>query len=260
MRSETLHLLLEHLQHVKTSREFEDWVRIHLRRYVPHAAILGTFGRLYGVGSVPTHRLGVDFPLNLAEAMKDRFGAIDDPFVCEWFQTEKTRFVEFTGNNSDCAADEGWQVILRGHGVSSILVFGVLDRGSKRFALFQMLNPKEGGSLEMTRLVSELSGPLAKCCWQMFGSRAIASIRKSVGHPTISLTQTELQIVEFLAMGMSNKEIARRRGVSSSTVKTQVSRTGAKLGASRRSEMVAIGMSMLSMLPAQGSISYGDQE
>jgi hypothetical protein len=48
---------------------------------LPHAAFLGTTGRLLQSGIVPTHRTAVDFPLNIIEELKNRAGIVDDPFV-----------------------------------------------------------------------------------------------------------------------------------------------------------------------------------
>jgi DNA-binding CsgD family transcriptional regulator len=251
--------LLDGLRDVLTSADFENWVRTRLRRHVGHAALLGTFGKLYGLGSVSTHRVGVDFPLNLIEAMKDRFGAIDDPLVCDWFESGKLKYVDVSSENG-CKLPEHWQMILRRYGMRSMLVFGLLDHRVKRFALFQLYNVPNGGSGEVTSLIAAIVSTMAEIGWGVFDSLPAVSPRRVVGHPTVALTKTELQIVEYLSMGLSNKEIAKRRGVSSSTVKTQVSRTGAKLGATRRAEIVAIGIGMLASLPAQGVISYDDYD
>ena len=254
---EKIDLLFADLEIISTSSEFEDWVKLRLREVLPHAAFLGTFGRLYGVGSVPTHRVGVDFPLNLAEEMKDKFGAIDDPMVCRWFVSGKLTFKEIPAQPKE-VGDDRWEKTLRKYGITSMLVCGLLDHHAKRFALFQICNLRDEGKSSLLQLVSQLVERMAVVGWKMFDSRSVTPSRRLFGHPTVALTSTEIRIIEFLSLGLSNKEIARRRGVSSSTIKTQVSRTGAKLGATRRAEIVAVGMSMLSSLPSQGLINYDD--
>ncbi len=52
------------------------------------------------------------------------------------------------------------------------------------------------------------------------------------------LTPRELEMLEFMAAGLSNKEIAERAFVSENTVKTHASRVLEKLGAARRTQAI----------------------
>lgn len=58
---------------------------------------------------------------------------------------------------------------------------------------------------------------------------------------TLGLTPRELEILERIAEGLSNKEIAERLFVSENTVKTHSSRVFDKLGAKRRTQAVQRG-------------------
>ena len=57
----------------------------------------------------------------------------------------------------------------------------------------------------------------------------------------IGMTRRELEILELIAEGLSNREIAERAFVSESTVKTHSSRVFEKLGAKRRTQAVQLG-------------------
>jgi DNA-binding CsgD family transcriptional regulator len=57
----------------------------------------------------------------------------------------------------------------------------------------------------------------------------------------LSITPRELQILDLIAKGMSNREIAEKLFVSESTVKTHSSRLFDKLSAKRRTQAVQIG-------------------
>ena len=57
----------------------------------------------------------------------------------------------------------------------------------------------------------------------------------------IGLTKRELEILELIAAGLSNREIAERVFVSENTVKTHSSRVFEKLGARRRTQAVQLG-------------------
>jgi two-component system, NarL family, response regulator LiaR len=57
----------------------------------------------------------------------------------------------------------------------------------------------------------------------------------------LSITRRELEILELIAQGMSNREIAEKLFVSENTVKTHSSRVFDKLGAKRRTQAVQMG-------------------
>jgi len=61
---------------------------------------------------------------------------------------------------------------------------------------------------------------------------------------SLGLTPRELEILQLIADGLSNREIAGRIGVSENTVKTHSSRVFDKLGARRRTQAVQLGKSM----------------
>jgi ATP/maltotriose-dependent transcriptional regulator MalT len=58
---------------------------------------------------------------------------------------------------------------------------------------------------------------------------------------SLGITPRELEILELIAAGLSNKEIADRAFVSENTVKTHSSRVFDKLGARRRTQAVQLG-------------------
>jgi ATP/maltotriose-dependent transcriptional regulator MalT len=57
----------------------------------------------------------------------------------------------------------------------------------------------------------------------------------------LGITKRELEILELIAGGLSNREIAQQLFVSENTVKTHSSRLFVKLGAKRRTQAVQIG-------------------
>ena len=57
----------------------------------------------------------------------------------------------------------------------------------------------------------------------------------------LGITRRELEILQLIAEGMSNREIAEKLFVSENTVKTHSSRLFDKLGAKRRTQAVQLG-------------------
>jgi NarL family two-component system response regulator LiaR len=70
------------------------------------------------------------------------------------------------------------------------------------------------------------------------GKPFIADERK---REDLGITRRELEILELIAQGMSNREIAEKLYVSENTVKTHSSRVFDKLGARRRTQAVQMG-------------------
>ena len=57
----------------------------------------------------------------------------------------------------------------------------------------------------------------------------------------LGITARELEVLELMAQGLSNREIAEKLFVSENTVKTHSSRVFDKLGAKRRTQAVQLG-------------------
>jgi DNA-binding NarL/FixJ family response regulator len=62
--------------------------------------------------------------------------------------------------------------------------------------------------------------------------------RNDRARSTLGISDRELEVLELLAAGRSNKEIARRLDVSPNTVKTHVAKLYEKLEARRRTEAI----------------------
>jgi len=65
-------------------------------------------------------------------------------------------------------------------------------------------------------------------------------VRDQAKLESLGITPRELEILELIAVGLSNREIAGRLFVSENTVKTHLSRVFEKLGARRRTQAVQL--------------------
>jgi DNA-binding CsgD family transcriptional regulator len=70
------------------------------------------------------------------------------------------------------------------------------------------------------------------------GARAEPFRRNAAAARSLGLSPRELEIIEALATGESNKEMARRLGISPNTVKTHIARVYDKLEVQRRVQAV----------------------
>ncbi len=69
-------------------------------------------------------------------------------------------------------------------------------------------------------------------------SRSASSAPRDPGLADEPLTPREIQVLELLAEGLSNKAIAARLGISDQTVKFHVASVSGKLGAANRTDAV----------------------
>jgi len=74
---------------------------------------------------------------------------------------------------------------------------------------------------------------------RVFGARPARFDGNPQAVASLGISARELKVLEELAAGRSNKEIAARLGVSPNTVKTHVARLFEKLGAKRRTDAIA---------------------
>ena len=86
--------------------------------------------------------------------------------------------------------------------------------------------------------------------------RARQTRKSVVARPRDELTARERSIVEFIARGRSNKEIARELGIAPETIKTHLKRIFQKLSAETRAQAVvrAQSLGVLKSIPAQAAI------
>ena len=98
------------------------------------------------------------------------------------------------------------------------------------------------GALMKTASNDQLASAIRKV---VAGGRVItAEISKSlrVDPPVTDLTPRQLEILQSVTRGLTNEDIAQQFGITSSGVKQHLSTVFAKLGASSRSEAVAIAL------------------
>ncbi|MAK61536.1 MAG: helix-turn-helix transcriptional regulator [Ponticaulis sp.] len=78
---------------------------------------------------------------------------------------------------------------------------------------------------------------------RVFASHGTKEADAEPGNPkaqaALGISARELEVLELLASGLSNKEIARKLNISPNTIKTHITRLLEKLDASRRTEAIA---------------------
>ena len=108
-----------------------------------------------------------------------------------------------------------------------------IARGAQRAETYDELLARaaHGGARFETHLVARFAAP------HLRGRQTSAAVKRD--EPREPLTAREHEILELLAAGLTNREIAQRLIVSARTVETHVARVTGKLGVSSRARAVA---------------------
>jgi len=149
--------------------------------------------------------------------------------------------------DAELAADEGMSVVdtLKTRAASRVLLI------AERAAHMQVESALEAGADGYTLkdiTIDELEAALRRIAsgdtvLHPDAASAVARHIASNGRDKAStLTPRQREILRLLALGLENKQIARRLGIGVHTVKTHVSRVLGKLGATSRTEAVVFAL------------------
>jgi DNA-binding CsgD family transcriptional regulator len=134
------------------------------------------------------------------------------------------------------------------YGLAAGLLIAALKWAEYRFLVVEHSVEIYGGLIAATfavlgiwlgqKLSNKLHAPMVNQTSVPAGS-SVTPDQKKAGD--LGITPRELDILELIAKGMSNREIAEKLYVSENTVKTHSSRVFGKLGAKRRTQAVQLG-------------------
>jgi two-component system, NarL family, response regulator LiaR len=114
------------------------------------------------------------------------------------------------------------------------LVQGALQAGAIGYLLKNISADELAGAIRAAHAGRPTLAPEA--------AQVLIQASRQPAQPRYDLTEREQEVLELLAQGMSNNEIADRLVVSRSTVKFHVSSILSKLGVSSRTEAVALAL------------------
>nr|BBH93900.1 DNA-binding response regulator [Thermogemmatispora argillosa] len=133
---------------------------------------------------------------------------------------------------------------------------GYLLKGAPREEIFRAVRvTMEGGSLLQPVVASKLLRQVVQQQSASGSAPAQSGEPSSATYPYEPLTERELEVLRLLAQGMPNKEIAARLVISERTAKFHVSSIMNKLGATNRTEAVALA-AQRGLITLQGNPSW----
>lgn len=120
----------------------------------------------------------------------------------------------------------------------SFLIHGsVITENKILFLIFSSAGWKEEGA--MKRIISKLMEPMAETIQRLAEPHDVGTNSESTPSE-VRLTAREIEIINWLVEGQTNKEIARSLGTSPNTVRNQIARLAQKSGARNRAQLAAL--------------------
>ena len=108
--------------------------------------------------------------------------------------------------------------------------------------IYRALEAGAQGYLFKDMLRTEMIKTLRAVCQGQRSIPPTVAARLAEHTPRIELTARELEVLEYMAKGLRNKEIAFAIGTAEGTVKVHITNIMAKLGAADRTDAVTIGL------------------
>ena len=227
-REQLLGFIAACLAPVNSYDDFRAIVRQHVRPLLPHRMALIGIGRTLLGNVFIDHLIPVDFPEQLATHLNRRSSLTERPVIEHWLNTGRPVLIERGHNFHLLSGLERWEN--ETFQLGSLAIHGQLDMSGRMasyycFCQIEELSDKCATILEL--IIPHLQVALMK-----------AHVAESSGKNSPLLTRKEQEILQWIVMGKTNREIACILEKSELTVRNQVHCILRKLNAATRSEAV----------------------
>lgn len=118
-----------------------------------------------------------------------------------------------------------------------------------QFPLLSPPPPNPGVARKATLSVAPCDGHA-----QAIAAYEAVTVRKAMSRSNPDLTPRELDVLAFLPLGKTNREIAAELHLSEGTVKQHLRSTYKKLGVSNRTEAAMVGLGIFSLVAGLGEL------
>ena len=237
---ETL-LLAQIAEQTLHSNSVDDITRLieeDLQRILPHQMMIGGVGYIRGREVLPLAVVSENFPNSYLREVLSEEGYVRSPFVSWWIRERKPMLVNM--NESPTHIDPLTRQRLTRYRISNFVAYGQTDFPGVTGTYFWFANvaeraePKHGRILEF--VVPHLHAALTRL--------AIENKRAGRRAPAPRLTPKELEVLQLIYEGNSNKDISDALAISLMTVKNHTKNLYTKMQVKSRSEAIVKGIEL----------------
>lgn len=223
--------------HINTQEQFFQWTQNELQRVFPHEKLVCGIGRLSKKGAHIRHVMGHNFPDEYVQTLQRPGGLTSSPILVKWMAEQQPILFEPGTTEIDTTGYDEWLNNFQRFGLVNLAAHGMSDVDSHTGSYFSF---------------STMPGPLTQrhaYLLKMLIPHLHVALVRVVSNPrflktqstkqSVKLTQREKEVLQWLATGKSNWEIAQVIGLSESTVKNHVHRVLGRLKVGSRAQAVA---------------------
>lgn len=216
--------------------ESEEAFRTIVRQYVvplvPHRFAIAVLGTLLFGQLTMRQTIGIDYPARHLLAIPREFNIRERPVIAKWLATREPLVV-------DVARDRDWLSALELREIANsslgrLAVHGQIDLAAQMASYFSFAQVDPALPERELQYRLKLLTPHLHAAFISIPSLAVEM------RLTLGLTNTEEELLVWLASGRSNADIARVRGRSVATVRNQLHALYAKLDVGSRAAAVAV--------------------
>ena len=215
-----------------TETEFGEIVRKMVRPLLPHGLLAAVIGRIDFDQLEILSFVGVDYPEKALAQLSMQINLRERPVVKHWLTFRQPLLLDLKDHASMLSERERFEI--ETFSLGRLAIHGVLDLSAKTGSYFSFGKvTSDFSSSSITKSLRILVPHLHQALMTIYERQPTKSY--------ISLlSPTEQELLQWVAAGRSNAEIATLRKRSIATIRNQLHSAYAKLGVSSRSEAIRI--------------------
>ena len=218
---------------LKTVDEFKEWTRKKIRPIFPHETLGCGYGHLHAGGVSLDYMIGVDYPVNHLQKIRNRAGGIDTPILRRWLATREPQLFEIDHPWPDTPA--GWLESFREHGMKNTASYGVYDT-TRCVGTYHSFHRIPG---RLTSSHAEALKWLVPIMHEVFcGVIEHLDVEDEFATRFAGLSPREKELAQWVGLGKTNVEIAMLSGLSENTVKHHMTSIFNKVAVETRAQLV----------------------
>ena len=221
---------------VTSAEDFRMLVRQHVRPLLPAQMLLAVVARLHLEHAEIHKMVSVDFPQEFLDQVPKISNLRDRRAAAKWLETRNPVVVD-PRLDHQLLSPMG-QREADAYDFQMMGIHGVMDVSSNMGSYFSFCRIDFSASRHDIVQALKLICPLLHTALISLPDLEVCTV-----NPMTRLTQLERQMLQWLAAGRSNTEIAQLRGRSPTTVRNQLEALYKKLNADNRAQAVSVALS-----------------
>jgi LuxR family transcriptional regulator, quorum-sensing system regulator CviR len=218
----------------RTEDQFQRLVRQWVRPLLPHGLLAAVLGRIDLEHLEICRFVGVDYPEEALRQLPLVINLRERPVVQRWVQTREPLVLQLP-EDAQLMSERG-RFEVEAFQLGRLAIHGLVDLAAKTGSYFSFGQVPVDIDKRALLTTLALVAPLLH--------QALMAVHQNTVEPKPSplsiLSPAERELLQWVAAGRSNNEIAHLRGRSAATVRNQIHSAFVKLGVSSRIEAVRI--------------------